>query len=70
MKHILNIVLLLIIGSIKSFGQISNNKSYQVSIDFKESTTSNTETIPNQNLAITNVVYFDGLGRPIQQKKI
>lgn len=70
MKHIFNILLLVVLFCSKGYSQVSNTKSYQVSIDFKVPTTSNTQKIPAESVANTNVVYFDGLGRPIQQNSI
>lgn len=71
MKPIFNLIyVLLFVAGFSSHAQISNTKSYQVSIDFKHPVSTNTETIPDDATATVSAVYFDGLGRPVQQNSI
>jgi len=70
MKPLFKILFLLLLCAGKNYAQVSNTKSYQVSIDFKEAAASNTEMVPNLSVANANIIYFDGLGRPVQQNAV
>ena len=50
--------------------QLSSQKTYQASVYFKKTTTNNSSFISDPAIVMSEVTYFDGLGRPVQQNQI